>query len=126
MDIEVQRVKVVNKGDSWLGTEYYIDENKVNNVKSVDFHVAFDEVPAFTFETCGLPDIDMPGSVQFSFTPETVQQAAVVLQNEFKNNAELRKALVVSIVGVLKELPKEIGLYDVAENVADRIVGLEK
>lgn len=120
----MQRVKVANTNESWMGTKCYIDENKVNNVKSVDFRVAVDEIPTFKFETLGLPDIDMLGDVQFSFTPETVQQAVVVLWNEFKSNAESRSALVKSITSVLKELPKETGLYDVAERIADRIIGL--
>ena len=66
---EMQRVKVVNQNESWMGTEYYIDGNKIQNVRSVDFRVAVDEVPHFTFETLGLPDIDMPGDVQFRFAP---------------------------------------------------------
>lgn len=124
--MELQRVKVVNKGDSWLGTEYYIDENKVNHVKNVDFHVGVDEVPTFTFETIGLPNIDMPGDIQFSFTPETVQQAAVVLQNEFKNNAEFRSALIASVNNVLQDESSEYLTTGLAEKIADRIIGLEK
>lgn len=124
--MELQRVKVVNKGDSWLGTEYYIGENKVNNVKSVDFHVTVDEIPAFTFETCGLPDIDMSSDVQFRFTPKTVQQAAIVLQNEFKNSAEFRSAFVASINSVLQDESSEYLTTDLAEKIAGRIIGLEK
>lgn len=56
-----------------------------------------------------------------------IQQAASVIQSAFSDkDSELHKALVESIADVLKGLPKESGLYDVAENVADRIVGLEK
>lgn len=77
MDNPIQRVKVVNPNECWLGTEYYIDGKKIKNVKSVDFRVAVDEVPRFTFETMGLPDIDMSGDIRFRFTPETVQQASV-------------------------------------------------
>lgn len=121
-----QRVKIVNKGDSWLGTEYYIGDNKVNNVKSVDFRVAVDEVPVFTFETIGFSDIDMPGDVRFHFTPETVQQAAVVLQNEFKSNLEFQRAFVASINSVLQDESSEYLTTDLAEKIADRIIGLEK
>ena len=76
------RVKVVNPNESWRGTECCIDGNKIQNVRSVDFRVAVDEVPQFAFQTNGLPDIDMHGDVQFRFAPETVQQAAVVMRNE--------------------------------------------
>ena len=122
---EMQRVKVVNPNESWLGTEYFIDGNKVGNVKSVDFRVAVDEIPKFTFETLGLPDIDMPGDVQFSFTPETVQQAAVVLQNEFKKNSEIMDALIESIERSINDAPEETWKHDLAILIAKRIVGSE-
>lgn len=82
------RVKVVNPNEGWMGTEYYIDDKKIKNVKSVDFRVAVDEVPQFTFETMGLPEIDMDGDIRFKFTPETVQQASAVLRNELMTRGE--------------------------------------
>lgn len=121
----MQRVKVVNPNESWHGTEYCIDGKKIPNVRSVDFRVAVDEVPHFTFETLGLPDIDMPGDVQFSFTPETVQQAAVVLQNEFKKNSEIMDALIESIESSINDAPEEIWKHDLAILIAKRIVGSE-
>ena len=121
----IPRVKVVNSNESWHGTEYYIDGNKVNNVKSVDFRVAVDEIPKFTFETLGLPEIDMTGDVQFRFAPETVQQAAVVLQNEFKKNSEIMDALIESIESSINDAPKEICKHDLAVLIAKRIVGSE-
>lgn len=122
---EMQRVKVVNPNESWRGTECYIDGNKVNNVKSVDFRVAVDEAPYFKFETLGLPDIDMHGDVQFRFTPETVQQAAVVLQNEFKKNSKIMDALIESIESSINDAPEEIWKHDLAVLIAKRIVGSE-
>lgn len=82
---ELSRVKVVNQGDSWQGTELYINDNKIECVKSVDFRVAVDEVPTFTFETDGAPEIDMPGDIQFSFTPQTIEEARKVIEHEMKN-----------------------------------------
>ena len=81
MDNLIPRVKVINPNENWMGTEYYIDSKKIKNVKSVDFRVAVDEFPQFIFETMGLPDIDMSGDIRFKFTPETVQQAVIVLRN---------------------------------------------
>lgn len=83
---ELPRVKVVNPGDCWLGTEYYINDQKIDRVKSVDFRVAVDEMPTFTFETMGLPDIDMSGDVRFSFTPETVEEAKKVIERESRKH----------------------------------------
>lgn len=124
-------VQVINKMDKadpklgWMGTECYIDGNKIDKVKSVDFRVAVDEVPTFTFETVGMPDIDMHGQVLFSFTPKTVGDAAEVIRHEFKTHPESHKALVSSIESVLKELPEngETWSFEVAEMIAKRIIG---
>ena len=122
----IPRVKVVNPNESWLGTECYIDGKKISNVRSVDFRVAVDEVPKFTFETLGLPEIDMVGYVQFNFTPETVHQAAVVLKNEFQNNMASRFALYDSVRSVLDEndIDKSITKM-LAVEIGNRIFDLE-
>ena len=124
-DMGIPRVKVVSPNESWCGTECYIDGNKVKGVKSVDFRVAVDEIPQFTFETLGLPDIDMPGDVQFRFTPETVQQAAVVLMNEFKTNFESMDALIASIESAIDDAPETTWRHDLSILIAHRIVGME-
>ena len=122
----IPRVKVVNPNESWRGTECCIDGKKISNVRSVDFRVAVDEVPQFTFETLGFPDIEMSGDVQFSFTPETVQQAAVVLKNEFQNNMASRFALYDSVRSVLDEndIDKSITKM-LAVEIGNRIFDLE-
>lgn len=122
----IPRVKVANPNESLRGTECYIDGNKVNNVKSVDFRVAVDEVPQFTFKTLGLPDIDMYGEVKFSFVPSTVKIASIVLRKEFRENHESMNALVDSIESALKDAPEEIDSRDLALMIAKRIVGLEE
>ena len=125
-DMGIPRVKVVNQYGNWNGTECYIDGNKVKGVKSVDFRVAVDEVPHFTFETLGFPEICMAGDVQFRFTPETVQQAAVVLMNEFKTNFESMDALIASIESAIDDAPETISRHELSKLIAKRIVGLEK
>ena len=122
----IPRVKVVNPNESWRGTECYIDGKKIQNVRSVDFRVAVDEVPKFTFETPGLPEICMAGDVQFRFTPETVRQAAVVLMNEFKTNFESMDALISSIESAIDDAPETISRHELSKLIAKRIVGLEK
>ena len=135
---EMQRVKVVNPNESWLGTEYYIDGKKISNVRSVDFRVAVDEVPHFTFEILGLPEIDMAGDIQFSFTPETVQQAAVVLINELSKRGDLYDVFLASMRSAIDDdfwntrekcgNDLDIGeddFHEVAELMLNRLVGLE-
>lgn len=124
--MDKQRIRVVNPNGGWLGTEYYINGQKINGVKSVDFRVAVDEIPIFEFGTEGMPDIDMKGDVKFSFTPETVQEATVVLRHEFANNMDSKQALIASIESVLHEECSEYLLHGLAEKIANRIVGSEK
>lgn len=134
-----QRVKVVNPNEGWMGTECYIDGRKINNVRSVDFRVAVDEVPQFTFETMGLPDIDMSGDIRFRFTPETVQQASIVLRNELIANKDLRGTFLTSMLSALDDDfwnsretagdQLDIGYDDfkeAAELMLNRLIGIEK
>lgn len=99
----IPRVRVVNPNESWLGTEYYIDDKKVERVRSVDFRVGVNEIPQFTFETLGVPDIDMSGNLKFRFTPETIQQAALVLQKELMLQGELYHVCLESMLSTLDD-----------------------
>lgn len=139
MDNPIPRVKVVNPNEGWAGTECYIGGNEIKNVKSVDFRVAVDEVPQFTFETMGLPDIDMSGDIRFKFTPETVQQAAVVLRNELMTRGELYHAFLESMLSALDEKfwdsrdrngnDLDLGEEDFEEAAVlmlNRLIGIEK
>lgn len=132
------RVRVVNPKEDWLGTEYYINDKKIEHVKSVDFRVAVDEAPMFTFETIGLPDIDMAGNISFRFTPKTVQQAVVVLRNELITNRDLRDAFLESMLSALDDDfwnsretagdQIDIGYDDfkeAAELMLNRLIGIE-
>ena len=135
----IPRVKVVNPNESWRGTECYIDGKKIPNVRSVDFRVAVDEVPQFTFETLGLPGIDMTGDIQFSFTPVTVQQAAVVLINELSKRGDLYNVFLASMRSAIDDNfwntrdrcgnDLDIGKDDfneAAELMLNRLIGLEE
>lgn len=139
MDNPIPRVKVVNPNEGWMGTEYYIDGKKIENVKSVDFRVAVDEVPQFTFETMGLPDIDMSGDIRFKFTPETVQQASVVLRNELMTRGGLYHIFLGSMLSALDDSfwdsrdrngnDLDLGEEDFQEAAAlmlNRLIGIEK
>ena len=139
MDNPIPRVKVVNPNEGWMGTEYYIDGKKIENVKSVDFRVAVDEVPQFTFETMSLPDIDMSGDIRFKFTPETVQQASAVLRNELMTRGGLYHIFLESMLSALDDKfwdsrdrngnDLDLGEEDFKEAAAlmlNRLIGIEK
>lgn len=123
----MSRVKISNEKDDWLGTEYWIDGNKVPRVRSVDFHVAVDEFPTFKFETLGKPDIDMPSTVVFDFSPENLSDACLIVSEELEKHGDFYKAFVESVLSVLKEEPAgtEIWLNELAEKIVQRIAGEE-
>lgn len=139
MDNQIPRVKVINPTEGWLGTEYYIDSKKIKNVKSVDFRVAVDEIPHFTFETIGLPDIDMSGDIRFKFTPETVQQAVIVLRNGLLTKGTLYNGFLESMLSALDDKfwdsrdrngnDLDLGEEDFEEAAVlmlNRLIGIEK
>ena len=103
---ELPRVKVVNPGVSWRGTEYYINDQKIGRVRAVDFRVAVDEVPTFVFETLGAPDIDISGGIRFSFTPQTVTEAVKVLRNELLQQGDLYDGFLASMRSTIHEAEK--------------------
>lgn len=124
---ELPRVKAVNPGDSWFGTEYYIDGKKVNKVKRIDFSVGVEELPEFIFETLGIPDIDMPGRVILDCKPQNVTEAVEILRNELLKHEELYDGFSASITSALKEhwccgLPFEPEKA-VAKKILDYVIG---
>ena len=118
----MERIRVVNKECGSLGTQCFIGETQIHQVKSVDFRCSLDEVPVFTFCVVAPPDIDMLADVQFSFAPETIEQACVVLQHELMKYGEFRKAFRDSIASAI-----DIGNMDdrkkQAEKILQRIAG---
>lgn len=103
---DLPRVKVVNPGEGYLGTKCYINDREIHRVRAVDFRVAVDEVPTFTFETMGAPDIDMPGDICFSFTPQTVTEAVVVLRNELLKHGDLYDGFLASMRSAIQDAEK--------------------
>lgn len=133
----VSRVQIKGLDDGCHGTEYSIDGVKVPHVRSANFRVAFDEVPAFTFETLGEPDIDMLGDVRFSFKPENLSEACFIICEELKKHGYFYDAFVTGINSLLK--PREVyagdgcfeiklsdmGSHELAEEIVKRISGEE-
>lgn len=124
-------VKIVNsKPYDWIGTQCFIDGNKVPRVKSVDFHVAVDEVPIFNFEMMGAPDIEAECLTQISFTSQSITDAISVLRHELLQHGEiyhgfkasLKSALIAYNSCGLPFEPEE----EIAGKMLDFMIGEEK
>ena len=122
---KLPRVKIITDDDKFQRARCYIDDVEVKLITGIQSVIEPGQAPQFTFETVGMPDIDMQGQVFFQFTPQTIGYAAEVLRHEFKTNPESHKALVSSIESVLKELPEngETWTFEIAEMIAKRIIG---
>lgn len=87
----------------------------------------------------GMPDIDMSGGIRFRFTPETVQQASVVLRNELIADKNLRDTFLTSMLSALdndfwnsrETAGDQLDIGDddfkeAAELMLNRVIGIEK
>lgn len=130
-DFNAPKVKIINPGDSgWMGTQYFIDGIEINRVKSADFHVAVDKVPTSTFELMALPDIEMKSEVRFSYTPQSVMEAVIILRHELLKHGEIYDGFKASLKSAI-ELYWTCGLpfepeEEIARKILDFIIGEEK
>ena len=124
-------VRIKNeKPYDWLGTKCFIDGNEIPRVKSVDFHVAVDEVPIFNFEMMGAPDIEAECLAQISFTSQSITDAISVLRHELLQHGEiydgfkasLKSALIAYNSCGLPFEPEE----EIAEKILNFMIGEEK
>lgn len=116
-------VKIVNPNPyDWMGTQCFIDGHKVPRVKSVDFHVAVDEVPTFNFEMMGAPDIEMECLTQISVSPQSITDAISVLRHELLQHGEIYQGFKSSLKSAL-EIHSTCGLpFEPEEETAEKIL----
>lgn len=116
-------VKIVNPNPYDLrGTQYFIDEHKVPRVKSVDFHVAVDEVPTFNFEMVGVPDIEMECLAQIGVSSQSITDAISVLRHELLQHGEIYQGFKSSLKSAL-EIYSTCGLpFEPEEETAEKIL----
>lgn len=132
---EIQRVKIVNESDSWMGTKCFLNGEELR-ANSVDFHVGVNESPSFIFEipesgkvkVLGTPNIDMLGKAKFDFTPNTINEAVVIIRNELSKHGDFYNGFLASIESSIIEqnvaaLPFGDTQQEIAEKILKRIVG---
>lgn len=124
-------MKIVNPEPyNWAGTKCLIDGKTIPRVKSVDFHVAVDEVPTFSLELMAEPDIQMEALAQISFTSQSITDAISVLRHELLQHGEIYHGFKASLKSALERynycgLPFEPE-DDVARKILDFMIGEEK
>ena len=124
-------VRIVNpKPYDWAGTKCLIDGKTIPRVKSVDFHVAVDEVPTFVLEMMGSPDIEMECLAQISFTSQSITDTISALRHELLQHGEIYRGFKASLKSALERynycgLPFEPE-DDVARKILDFMIGEEK
>ena len=124
-------VRIVNPEPyNWAGTKCLIDGKTIPRVRSVDFHVAVDEVPTFSLELMAEPDIQMEALAQISFTSQSITDAISVLRHELLQHGEIYHGFKASLKSALERynycgLPFEPE-DDVARKILDFMIGEEK
>ena len=124
-------VRIVNPEPyNWAGTKCLIDGKTIPRVKSVDFHVAVDEVPTFSLELMAEPDIQMEALAQISFTSQSITDEISVLRHELLQHGEIYHGFKASLKSALERynycgLPFEPE-DDVARKILDFMIGEEK
>lgn len=116
-------VKIINPSPyNWMGAQYFIDGHEVPRVKSVDFHVAVDELPTFVFEMMAEPDIEMECLAQISFTSQSITDAISVLRHELLQHGEIYRGFKASLKSALERY-NYCGLpFEPEEEIADKIL----
>lgn len=123
-------VKILNSNPyNWQGTKCFIDGKEMSKVRSIDFHVAVDEVPTVEIGMLGIPDIEMNTCVMFSFAPKTVTDAVTVLRHELILHGEIYNGFKASLKAAIEKyctcgLPFEPE-EETAGKILDFIIGEE-
>ena len=124
-------VKITNPNHyDWRGTKYFIDGNQVLRVRSIDFHVAVDEIPVLKLEMMTVPDIEMECLTQISVTSQSITDAISVLRHELSQHGEIYNGFKSSLKSALESYnycgmpfePEE----EIAEKILDFLIGEEK
>ena len=118
----MKRVEIKNPNESWIGTKCIIDGKDIPDVRSVDFHVGVNKLPEFTFNTNGIPDIDVMARVEINPSPTNLQEACQIVANELQKHGEFYDAYKNSVLSVFKENRIDFAPDGLGEEISDKIV----
>lgn len=121
----MNKVTVMQDG---MRKSIYLDGKDISNkALGIDIHIAPDEVPAATIDMSfrdGFAEL-CQADAKIRIHPESLQQAAMIVRQEFQKKGTWYNALVMTIAEHLRHVPANKGLYDVAYGLADLIIGEE-
>lgn len=113
--------------DSTIFSRVFLGDKKLEGIREVTFNQSIDTIPCFTFETIGLPDIEIDNAdICFKFTPETISDSVKVIYHTYEIDNDFRNAFIASIEsaihdnGVVCDISDQ---HDLATEIANRIMG---
>ena len=124
-------VKITNPNPyDWIGTEFFIDDQKIPRVRSVNFHTAVDEVPVVEFEMMAVPDIEMECLAHINMSSQSIMDAILILRHELLQHGEIYNGFKATLKSALESYnycgmpfePEE----EIAEKILDFLIGEEK
>lgn len=113
--------------DSTIFSRVFLGDKKLEGIREVTFNQSIETIPCFTFETIGLPDIEIDNAdICFKFTPETISDSVKVIYHTYEIDNDFRNAFIASIEsaihdnGVVCDISDQ---HDLATEIANRIMG---
>lgn len=108
------------------GTEVFVDDVKLEKLRSISFRQELDVLPSFVFETVGFPNIIANNSnIDYGFTPATIVDSVLVLMKTLRSDIELYDAFRSSILSAIMEAPDNCSKCELAGRILDRMIGKE-
>lgn len=124
----MHRVRIESNGSKQFGTKVFVDDQRVEKLEGVNFSFAWNSKPEITISTRGVPDIDVLADAKLDPSPQNIQVACQIVENELKKHGDFYDAFVASINSVLSQgiqcEPPDL-MKSKAEQIINRIIGEE-
>lgn len=113
--------------DSTIFSRVFLGDKKLEGIREVTFNQSIETIPCFTFETIGLPDIEIDNAdICFKFTPETISDSVKVIYHTYEIDNDFRNAFIASIESAIHDNDVVCDIsdqHDLATEIANRIMG---
>lgn len=129
--MRLSKIKIVNPNEkNQIGTQYFVNDTKIPNVRAIDFHASVYDCPIAIFEVSALPEIEMESRIAFSYAPRTVIEAVEVLRHELLLHEDVYDGFKASLTVAIEKyctcgLPFEPEA-EMSRKILDFLIGEEK